>query len=316
MTTTPTQTKAAPVASPKTTAPANTAAPATKPAAPVATPKTAAPANAQTTETTPTAPAPKAPRKTLLDTVATIETTEEGNENGSSDIIETDAVEGQDAPAEEGRLYAKKYKSVDALEKAHEELQAAYSKKVPAPPEGDYSFEVLGAGVKVQDPERWATAQAALKKIGVSQETFDHLLPIFVNSMQNMRQQYERKYGVPDQAQEMPKLIKHFGSEAKAKQSAQAVIEWAKTNLPPNVARGTLVEDAEGIIFLSNLMNNKRGPTPVVKSASANLNMGDLKEVQTELKAIMSKPDYRKNPVLQRDAEILSATLVKLKGGR
>lgn len=186
------------------------------------------------------------------------------------------------------KLLAGKYKDVEALEKAHKELESKLGKQavIPETYEVDATLQKHELTFK-DDADREARLTPALTKMKeakFTQAQVDIAMEIYAAQVK-ANQQTVAQYGPPtDPQKEVATVQKAWGDEAP---SRFAALGKFMESLPKEVRTAPLENTAAGVEMLYEMMIAKRGPEFIkdVGSASAGPSKAALAEV-------VSHPDY------------------------
>jgi len=154
-----------------------------------------------------------------------------------------------------------KFKSPEDLAKSYTELEKKISTKVP----DKYDWSVVKEfGLEDMPAELDAEVTTAFKKAGFSQDQVKTALALYADQMQRIQGQLSNLPQV-DLAAERQSLEKTWGQETNAR--LESVRKFA-TTLPERVLTKPLIDTAEGIQFLEQLMSNNRPPNPITNTVS------------------------------------------------
>jgi hypothetical protein len=155
-----------------------------------------------------------------------------------------------------------KFKSPEDLAKSYTELEKKISGKVPE--KYDYSM-VKEFGLEDMPAELDAEVSTAFKKAGFSQDQVKAALALYADQMQRIQGQLSNAPQV-DLSAERQSLEKTWGQETNTR--LDSVRKFA-TTLPERVLTKPLIDTAEGIQFLEQLMSNNRPPNPITNTQAA-----------------------------------------------
>jgi len=155
-----------------------------------------------------------------------------------------------------------KFKSPEDLAKSYTELEKKISGKVPE--KYDYSM-VKEFGLEDMPAELDAEVTTAFKKAGFSQDQVKAALALYADQLQRIQGQLSTAPQV-DLSAERKNLEKTWGQETNTR--LDSVRKFA-TTLPERVLTKPLIDTAEGIQFLEQLMSNNRPPNPITNTQAA-----------------------------------------------
>jgi len=154
-----------------------------------------------------------------------------------------------------------KFKSPEDLAKSYTELEKKISTKVPE--KYDWSM-VKEFGLEDMPAELDTEVTTAFKKAGFSQDQVKTALALYADQMARVQTQMSALPQV-DLAAERQSLEKTWGQDTNSR--LDSVRKFA-TTLPERVLTKPLIDTAEGIQFLEQLMSNNRPPNPIGNTMS------------------------------------------------
>jgi hypothetical protein len=154
-----------------------------------------------------------------------------------------------------------KFKSPEDLAKSYTELEKKISTKVPE----KYDWSVVKEfGLQEMPAELDTEVTTAFKKAGFSQDQVKTALALYADQMTRIQGQLSNLPQV-DLTAERQSLEKTWGQDTNAR--LESVRKFA-TTLPERVLTKPLIDTAEGIQFLEQLMSNNRPPNPITNTVS------------------------------------------------
>ena len=164
--------------------------------------------------------------------------------------------------AERPEWLPEKFKSAEDLAKSYTELEKKVTNKVPE----TYDFSMtkdMGLDEMPEDLSKEVTD--VFKKSGFTQDQVKTAMALYSDQMGKMQQHMVNSPRV-DLDQEQSALQQQWGNDYADR--LESVKKYAGT-LPQRVLEQPLVDTAEGIQFLEQLMSNNRMPNPINNTQAA-----------------------------------------------
>jgi len=183
----------------------------------------------------------------------------------------------QQAEVDRPEWLPEKFKSPEDLAKSYTELEKKISGRVPE----KYDWSVVKEfGLEEMPAELDTEVTTAFKKAGFSQDQVKTALALYADQMQRIQGQLSNLPQV-DLAAERQNLEKTWGKETNTR--LESVRKFA-TTLPERVLTKPLIDTAEGIQFLEQLMSNNRPPNPITNTQANPVR--DVISVREEIRAL------------------------------
>jgi len=155
-----------------------------------------------------------------------------------------------------------KFKSPEDLAKSYTELEKKISGKVPE----KYDWSVVKEfGLQDMSPDLDAEISTTFRKAGYSQDQVKTALAVYADQLQRIQGELSTAPQV-DLTAERQSLEKTWGQDTNTR--LDSVRKFA-TTLPERVLTKPLIDTAEGIQFLEQLMSNNRPPNPITNTQAA-----------------------------------------------
>lgn len=220
------------------------------------------------------------------------------------------------APEQDNKVYAGKYKSVEELEKGYAELQKAFSKRSePAQQDREETKAEADNPLKIDETE----ATEVLESKGLDLETFTQE---FQEKGELSKESYETlaKAGIPQEmvdayiegiqlkaAQMTTRVFDTAGGE----ESYQKMIEWAKTGMPVSERKvynetfetGDINKILLAVKGLKASYEDAFGKQPQLLNSEGSSSGVSGFNSKAEMKAAMSDPRYSKDPAYRKEVE-------------
>ncbi len=180
-----------------------------------------------------------------------------------------------------------KFKTAEDLAKSYTELEKKITNKVPE----TYDFSVTKEyGLDAMPEDLGQEVTTVFKKAGFTQDQVKTALALYSDQMAKAQTQMASEPRV-DLDQEQTALQQQWGNEYADR--LESVKKYAGT-LPERVIHQPLVDTAEGIQFLEQLMSNNRMPNPIANTQASAAR--DVNSVREEIRNMRADDKFKLPP--------------------
>lgn len=180
-----------------------------------------------------------------------------------------------------------KFKTAEDLAKSYTELEKKITNKVPE----TYDFSITqDVGLAEMPEDLGKEVTSVFKKAGFTQDQVKTALALYSDQMNKIQTQMANEPRV-DLEKEQGALQQQWGNEYADR--LEAVKKYAGT-LPERVIHQPLVDTAEGIQFLEQLMSNNRMPNPIANTQASAAR--DVNSVREEIRTMRQDDKFKLPP--------------------
>lgn len=221
----------------------------------------------------------------------TVQTQEQTNEQSQANLLQVEETTAdQNAAAETAQTGAadqrpdwlpEKFKTPEDLAKSYVELEKSLSDKAPKVPE-QYDFAYTkDFGLADMDDELQKEVTQVFQHAKLTDQQAKEVMALYADQVGKLTEQLATAPRV-DLKTEQSALQKTWGDAYE--QNIQAVKQFADT-LPKRVLEQPLVDTAEGIQFLQQLMQSNRGDNPITTPQATQPSFVAIREQINDMRA-------------------------------